>query len=143
MPGSSHILVTSFLVFRHLGCVIFLYHVFCWRGKMGKVKWQLVLFSWFLHCFDNCSNSFFVSFKTVSFLQAWFWRTKKLLEQLSKQCRNQEKRTNCHFTLPILPRQQKTWYRKITQPKWRKTKNEVTKICDEPGISFKKKRWMN
>lgn len=23
---------------------------------------------------------------------------------------------------------------KITQPKWRKTKNEVTKICDEPGI---------
>ena len=24
--------------------------------------------------------------------------------------------------------------RKITQPKWRKTKNKVIKICDEPGI---------
>ena len=22
---------------------------------------------------------------------------------------------------------------KIMQPKWRKTKNEVTKVCDEPG----------
>jgi hypothetical protein len=48
--------------------------------------------------------------------------TKKLLEQLSKQCRNQEKRTNFHFTLPILPRQQKTWYRKIAQPKSLKPK---------------------
>ena len=29
---------------------------------------------------------------------------------------------------------------KITQPKWQKTKNEVTKICDEPGISSKSER---
>ena len=27
---------------------------------------------------------------------------------------------------------------KIMQPKWQKTKNKVTKICDEPGIDVSK-----
>ena len=27
---------------------------------------------------------------------------------------------------------------KVTQPKWQKTKNQVTKTCDEPGISAEK-----
>ena len=26
--------------------------------------------------------------------------------------------------------------KKITKPKWQKTKNEVTKICNEPGIKY-------
>ena len=41
-----------------------------------------------------------------------------------------------HFVLPILPC-------KITQPKWQKTKNEITKICDEPGIKDTKKSFWN
>ena len=34
MPGSSHILVTSFLVFCHLGCVIF-----CTMFSVCKARW--------------------------------------------------------------------------------------------------------
>ena len=38
MPGSSHIFVTWFIVFRNLGLRDFLYNVFCLQGKMGKMK---------------------------------------------------------------------------------------------------------
>ena len=39
LPGSSHILVTSFLVFRHLLRLLdFLYDVFRLQAKMGKTK---------------------------------------------------------------------------------------------------------
>ena len=34
MPGSAHILVTSFLVFRHLGCMIF-----CMMFSVCKSRW--------------------------------------------------------------------------------------------------------
>ena len=40
MPGSSHILVTSFLVFHHR-LHDFLYNVFHLQGKMGKTKWKI------------------------------------------------------------------------------------------------------
>ena len=39
-----------------------------------------------------------------------------------------------HFVLPILPCKWKTLYRKSHNLTWWKTKNEVTKICDELGI---------
>ena len=38
-----------------------------------------------------------------------------------------------HFILPILPYKRKTSYRKSRNLSDEKTKNEVTKICDEPG----------
>ena len=45
----------------------------------------------------------------------------------------------CLFTffksLACLALQTETIVKKITQPKLPKTKNEVTKICNEPGIS--------
>ena len=56
--------------------------------------------------------------------------TKKLLEQLSKQCRNQEKRTNFSFHLAHLASQTEKMVKRITQPKRLKTKNEDTKISD-------------
>ena len=40
-----------------------------------------------------------------------------------------------HFVLPILPCKRKH-HTESHATKWRKTKNEVTKICDEPGIKF-------
>ena len=39
-------------------------------------------------------------------------------------------------SLACLALQMETIVKKITQPKLPKTKNEVTKICNEPGISF-------
>ena len=38
------------------------------------------------------------------------------------------------FGLAHLALQTENIIQNITQPKWWKTKNEVTKICDEPGI---------
>ena len=43
----------------------------------------------------------------------------------------------CYFSfcLAHLALQMENIIQKITQPKWRKTKNEVIKICDELGIN--------
>ena len=42
------------------------------------------------------------------------------------------------FVLPILPCKQKTLYRKSRNLSDKKTKNQVTKICDEPSNSLLK-----
>ena len=41
LPGSLHILITSFIVFLSLRLRDFLYDVFRLQGKMGKTKWKI------------------------------------------------------------------------------------------------------
>ena len=59
------------------------------------------------------------------FVFRWFWPTKlqKCLLTFFK-------------SLACLALQTETIVKKITQPKLPKTKNELTKICNEPGISL-------
>ena len=68
------------------------------------------------------NNELFIPFSLFFF--RWFWPT-----NLRK----------CLFTffksLACLALQTETIVKKITQPKLPKTKNELTKICNEPGIS--------
>ena len=78
MPGSSHILVTSILVFRHL-LPDFLYNVFHLQGKMGKMKWKI---SKLLHNILVTS-----SFKTTkNEVTKMEWNAQLYKQETSKHC---------------------------------------------------------
>ena len=96
MPSSSHILVSSFLVFRHLSCVIFctMFSV-CkagWKREINKLLCNFLV-TWFLVVFGNkvtkiLRNSLFIF----------------------------------HFVLPVFPCKQKKLYRKSRNLSDEKTK---------------------
>ena len=94
---------------NHCVTIIVLRHDFWWKYDIS-LNWRPLLF------LSHFGNLVFGCF--------WRWSYENITDSLFI----------FHFVLPC---KRKTWYRKSRNlPKWWKTKNEITKICDKPVINF-------